>query len=77
MRGLAFPPNADIDRETSHEYGTPISNVDDIPIDPALEGTFIDPILISEGGGINGVKVGVLETLFQRDASCSIIGTRF
>jgi len=72
MRGLAFPSNADVDRETSHEYGTPISNVDDIPIDPALEGGVIDPVLISEVGGINGVKVGVFETLIQRDASCSI-----
>lgn len=72
MRGLAFPPNADIDRETSHEYGTPISTVDDIPIDPALKGTVIDPLLMSEESGITGVKVGVLETLIQRDATCSI-----
>lgn len=63
MRGLAFPPNADIDRETSHEYGTPISILDDIPIDPALENTVIDPVLISEADGTNGVKVGVPETL--------------
>ena len=46
MRGLAFPTNAIVDRETSYEYGTPISNVDEIPIDPALSGAPIDPALM-------------------------------
>ncbi|KAF8969241.1 hypothetical protein BDZ97DRAFT_272862 [Flammula alnicola] len=57
MRGLAFPPNATVDREASYEYGTPISNVDDIPIDPALGGAAIDPALMMEDGGSNVVRV--------------------
>lgn len=58
MRGLAFPHNADADRENSHEYGTPISNVDDIiPIDPALAGTVIDPVLMMEDTKTNVVQV--------------------
>lgn len=39
MRGLPFPPNALFDRETTSDVGSPFSNVDDIPIDPALAGT--------------------------------------
>jgi len=39
MRGLPFPPNALFDRENTSEVGSPFSNVDDIPIDPALAGT--------------------------------------
>ncbi|KAG6332467.1 hypothetical protein ID866_6623 [Astraeus odoratus] len=39
MRGLPFPPPAPFDRESTSELGTPFSNVDDIPIDPALAGT--------------------------------------
>lgn len=72
MRGLAFPPNADVDRETSHEYGTPMSNVDDIPIDPALGGTVIDPALMMEGSVANGVQVRRLKRFISRDATCSI-----
>ncbi|KAF5382131.1 hypothetical protein D9615_004309 [Tricholomella constricta] len=49
MRGLAFPVNAAFDRETSYEYGTPVTNPDDIPIDPALAGPVIDPALMGEG----------------------------
>jgi len=61
MRGLAFPHNADADRENSHEYGTPISNVDDIHIDPALAGTVIDPALMMEDTKTNGVEVCYLK----------------
>ncbi|KAG5653382.1 hypothetical protein H0H81_000769 [Sphagnurus paluster] len=46
MRGLAFPVNVAFDRETSYEYGTPVANPDDIPIDPALADPAIDPALI-------------------------------
>ncbi|KAJ6466597.1 hypothetical protein C8R47DRAFT_990795 [Mycena vitilis] len=46
MRGLAIPANAEFDREQSNEYGTPSSANDDIPIDPALGGTPIDPALL-------------------------------
>ncbi|KAF8274749.1 hypothetical protein EI94DRAFT_1712954 [Lactarius quietus] len=45
MRGLPFPQDAAFERETSHEYGTPASNLDDIPIDPALADPPIDPAL--------------------------------
>ncbi|KAF4613588.1 hypothetical protein D9613_007898 [Agrocybe pediades] len=52
MRALAFPPNAAIDRELSYdELGTPISNTEEIPIDPALSETPIDPALMVEGIG--------------------------
>ncbi|KAF8907316.1 hypothetical protein CPB84DRAFT_1674945 [Gymnopilus junonius] len=57
MRGLAFPASSPVDRETSYEYGTPISNVDDIPIDPALGGAPIDPALMMQGDGTNVVPV--------------------
>ncbi|PPQ98341.1 hypothetical protein CVT26_013597 [Gymnopilus dilepis] len=57
MRGLAFPSDTAVDRETSYEYGTPISNVDDIPIDPALGGAAIDPALMLPGEGTNVVPV--------------------
>ena len=45
MRGLPFPQDAAFERETSCEYGTPASNFDDIPIDPALADPPIDPAL--------------------------------
>ena len=47
MTGLAFPTDANFNREASYEDGTPISNDDDIPIDPALTGA-LDPTLIAE-----------------------------
>ena len=71
MRGLAFPPNADADRETSYEYGTPISNVDDIHIDPALSSAAIDPALMMESDGVNVLHVRWSRAYVQRDASCS------
>lgn len=45
MRGLAFPTNAHSDRETSYEDGTTATNVDDIPIDPALGGGPLEQLL--------------------------------
>ncbi|KAF8558205.1 hypothetical protein OG21DRAFT_1595586 [Imleria badia] len=46
MRGLPFPTNALFDREAASEHGTPFSNVDDIPIDPALAGAPpVDPAI--------------------------------
>ncbi|KAJ7221010.1 hypothetical protein B0H12DRAFT_311714 [Mycena haematopus] len=50
MRGLAIPANdAGFDREPSNDYGTESSNNDDnIPIDPALGGTPIDPTLLGD-----------------------------
>ncbi|KAF9237605.1 hypothetical protein BU15DRAFT_88618 [Melanogaster broomeanus] len=52
MRGLPFPTNAIFDRETTSEHGTPFSNVDDIPIDPALAGgPAIDTAIAGDGNG--------------------------
>lgn len=52
MRGLAFPSNGGntSDRETSYEYGTPVgnSNIDDIPIDPALGGPSLEHVRSAE-----------------------------
>jgi len=45
MRGLPFPQDAAFERETSYDNGTPASNFDDIPIDPALADPPIDPAL--------------------------------
>lgn len=57
MRGLAFPSEPPSHREPSYEYGTPMSNVDDIPIDPALRGA-IDPALMVEGESMVVEQVG-------------------
>ncbi|KAF9484353.1 hypothetical protein BDN70DRAFT_917724 [Pholiota conissans] len=58
MRGLAFPTTVPADREASYEYGTPISNsnVDDIPIDPALSEPPIDPALMMDSAPPNGLQ---------------------
>lgn len=69
MRGLAFPTNATVDREASYEYGTPISNVDEIPIDPALSGAPIDPALMMEGSNTSVVQVSYTFMAVKRDAS--------
>ena len=68
MRGLAFPTNTVIDREASYEYGTPISNVDEIPIDPALSGAPIDPALMIEDSSTSFVQVSYSFISFRRDA---------
>ena len=60
MRGLAFPTNTVIDREASYEYGTPISNVDEIPIDPAL---------MIENSSTNFVQASYSFMSVMRDAS--------
>lgn len=69
MRGLAFPPTDAANRETSYEEGTPISNVDDIPIDPALGGTPIDPVLMADDKTEIEVPGEVFQVSFGRDAS--------
>lgn len=56
MRGLAFPSSAISDREPSYEYGSP-NNVDDIPIDPALDAPPIDPALMAGEAGAGVVQV--------------------
>lgn len=78
MRGLAFPSNAVFDREDSYDrdYVTPhSSNVDVIPIDPALSGPAIDPAITGEGSGTTKVQVGVSvhsESFDAQNASCHI-----
>jgi hypothetical protein len=69
MRGLAFPTNTVVDREPSYEYGTPISNVDEIPIDPALSGAPIDPALMIENSSTNFVQASYSFMSVMRDAS--------
>ncbi|KAF9223489.1 hypothetical protein BS17DRAFT_767339 [Gyrodon lividus] len=50
MRGLPFPTNAIFELETTSEHGTPFSNVEDIPIDPALAcDPAIDPAIAGDG----------------------------
>ncbi|KDQ56969.1 hypothetical protein JAAARDRAFT_58448 [Jaapia argillacea MUCL 33604] len=56
MPGLPFPANAVFNRENSYDVGpgTPLSTVDDIPIDPALNGPPpIDPAILGEEGPKN------------------------
>ncbi|KZT29906.1 hypothetical protein NEOLEDRAFT_1174884 [Neolentinus lepideus HHB14362 ss-1] len=58
MPGLPFPSNPVFARENSefdHGASTPLSNVDDVPIDPALSEPPIDPAILVEG------KDGVVE----------------
>ena len=69
MRGLAFPTNTVVDREPSYEYGTPISNVDEIPIDPALSEAPIDPALMVENSSTNFVQASYSFMSVGRDAS--------
>ncbi|KAF5341910.1 hypothetical protein D9611_001573 [Ephemerocybe angulata] len=54
MTGLAFPSDANFNREASYEDGTPISNGDDIPIDPALMED-VDPKLIAQENNTENV----------------------
>lgn len=50
MPGLPFPSDPVYARENSFDpgAGTPLSNVDDVPIDPALNETPIDPAILAE-----------------------------
>jgi hypothetical protein len=69
MRGLPFPSNATFDRETSYaDYGTPLTNVDDIPIDPALGGPAIDPAIMGEAEAEANVQVGAMY-----DTACNFL----
>ena len=70
MRGLPFPSNALFDREVASEHGTPFSNVDDIPIDPALaDDSTIDPAI---AGHINTHSEGSQQVSFVRYAYLSL-----
>lgn len=65
MRGLPFPSNALFNRELASEPGSPFSNVDDIPIDPALAGaSAIDPAI---AGDINTHSEGSQQVSLLRD----------
>ena len=71
MRGLPFPQDAAFERETSYEYGTPASNLDDIPIDPALADPPIDPALQAFPVKLDSDKVRICFYFSQRDATWS------
>jgi hypothetical protein len=65
MRGLPFPANAQASREPSYPYAdyasvSPVPNIDDIPIDPALGGPAID---VSQRGVERGIESGVQVSL--------------
>lgn len=74
MRGLAFPSHAVFDREPSYEYGTPLSTVDDIPIDPALGGPAINLPSMGDGSGAGDLQVSPLKCL--QDIACRRNTTR-
>ena len=69
MRGLPFPQDAAFERETSYEYGTPASNLDDIPIDPALADPSIDPSLQAFPVKLDSDQVRVSLSFSLRDAT--------
>ena len=50
MVGLPFPNSGASNREQSWDNGTPFSSSGDIPIDPALSETPVDPALLAEEG---------------------------
>ncbi|KAI1797303.1 hypothetical protein LXA43DRAFT_1089180 [Ganoderma leucocontextum] len=50
MVGLPFPNSGTSNREQSWDNGTPFSSSGDIPIDPALSETPVDPALLAEEG---------------------------
>ncbi|PIL35760.1 transcription factor [Ganoderma sinense ZZ0214-1] len=50
MVGLPFPNSGANNREQSWDNGTPFSSSGDIPIDPALSETPVDPALLAEEG---------------------------
>ncbi|KAM5538485.1 hypothetical protein V8D89_007818 [Ganoderma adspersum] len=50
MVGLPFPNSGASNREQSWDNGTPFSSSGDIPIDPALNETPVDPALLAEEG---------------------------
>ncbi|SRR6266702_1757431 len=71
MRGLPFPQDPAFERETSYEYGTPASNLDDIPIDPALADPPIDPALQAFPVKLDSDQVRVcLNSHTRRDLCC-------
>src|SRR6266404_2551647 len=69
MRGLPFPQDAAFERETSHDYGTPASNLEDIPIDPALADPPIDPALQAFPVKLDSDQVRVCPYFSIRDAT--------
>lgn len=51
MAHLSFPEPPNFIREQSYrDHGTPFSSAEDIPIDPALNATALDPVLLAESG---------------------------
>lgn len=57
MVGLPFPDSGASNREQSWDTGTPFSSSGDIPIDPALSETPVDPALLAEEGMLRSIEV--------------------
>lgn len=57
MRGLPFPNAALYDRADSDDQGTPFSQGDDIPIDPALAALPLDPALLGHDPTVRDTPV--------------------
>lgn len=60
MRGLAFPPNGSSTPDIPDPIRSPSAALDDIPIDPALGGTPVDPALLSDAQPLISPQVSVL-----------------
>ena len=58
MRALPFPNVALYQRADSEDQGTPFSQPDDIPIDPALADLPLDPALLEVDAKMRGDQVG-------------------
>ena len=57
MRALPFPNVALYQRADSEDQGTPLSQPDDIPIDPALVDLPLDPALLEAGAPMTAEHV--------------------
>ena len=77
MRGLAFPPAASLERESSCDLEPPLSGAgNENDIDPALKGeTPIDPALLEDEGRNNHEQVSVSATTPISDCGASETGS--
>lgn len=63
MQGLSYTKAVVLDGETPNECGTPVSNFDDIPIDPALGGPARVPSHVSVEQSIFAVDVSYINDI--------------